>query len=231
MALMSLFASQLAAPGTGPSPLLTGLISCYNLENTADSAGSNTLTNNNVVTFVPGKVINGANFVAASSQYLSVADQVWGIANTWSFAFWFYSTTGNHNEGLFQLGASGAAPSINLIKSDTDYVYVVNSGGGTGAFISGLSVPVATWTHRVITCDGTTIYVWTDGVSDGGTALSGSLTNTSRPLWVGTDSNNGVTPLENFGGIMDVLVVYDRALDATDVGLLYNAGAGRQAPF
>src|SRR5205807_557155 len=41
----------------------------------ADSTGNgNTLTNNNTVTYSGGKINNGANLVAASSQYFSITN-------------------------------------------------------------------------------------------------------------------------------------------------------------
>ena len=45
----------------GPGYSVTGAVANYKLENTSDSVGSNTLTNDNSVTFASGKFNNGAD--------------------------------------------------------------------------------------------------------------------------------------------------------------------------
>jgi hypothetical protein len=58
--------------------LTTNLVSYWKLDessgNAVDSVGSNTLTNTNTVTYSSGVINNGANFVEASSQKLSITD-------------------------------------------------------------------------------------------------------------------------------------------------------------
>ncbi len=220
--LLGLFHAQ-SGGSAAPSSLLTGLVSYYKFQNTSDSAGSNTLTNNNLVTFVAGKVGNASTYVLGSSQYLDRASQTWGVADAWTFAFWFKSTTGNHNEGLVQLGNNGSAP-VDFFKSDTDYVY-------TGCvFVNGLSVPANTWVFRVVTYDGAVTHIWDDDVDLGGSSAACGFSDSSRPLYVGTDSN-GSGPLEYFGGQIDELGIWNRALTSGEIGTLWNSGAGTTYPF
>jgi RHS repeat-associated protein len=62
----------------------------------ADSAGSNTLSNNNTVTFSAGKKNNAANLVAASSQSFSIASGSWANLDpttSFSTSFWVKLTS------------------------------------------------------------------------------------------------------------------------------------------
>jgi len=72
----------------GTDPNLQGY---WKLENVNDSStNAYTLTNNGVTTFVAGKFNNGANFVSASSQYLSrTAATNLGITGTQTWSCWF----------------------------------------------------------------------------------------------------------------------------------------------
>lgn len=54
--------------------LADNLVSYWQMGSANDSHGTNHLTNNNSVSFTTGKVGNAASFAAASSQYLSHAD-------------------------------------------------------------------------------------------------------------------------------------------------------------
>src|SRR5439155_23130905 len=81
------------------SSLLNGLTVYYALSDTSDATGGGlTLTNHNTVTFSAGKVGNAANFVSASSQYLSQADSAafqMGASTDFTGAAWTKSGSGS----------------------------------------------------------------------------------------------------------------------------------------
>src|ERR1041385_3310343 len=90
--------SATTGSGGGASSLLTSLVASWKFDessgNAADATGrSNTLTNNNTVTYNTGQLSNAAYFASASSQYFSIAsnsDLTFGdIDFTW--AAWIYT--------------------------------------------------------------------------------------------------------------------------------------------
>src|SRR5438876_10841799 len=90
------------------STLLNGLTVYYALSNTSDATGGGlTLTNHNTVTFSAGKVGNAANFVAASSQYLSRADSAAFQMGTGDFsvAAWVnFTSSANRDIISYEIG-------------------------------------------------------------------------------------------------------------------------------
>jgi hypothetical protein len=219
--------------GGGGLGLQTSLGSFFSLDNTlADATGAVTnLTNNGTVTFVspPGgglaAVTNCANFVAASSQYLSHADatgiNIVGVDS--SIQFWYYATgnsnffasksTGGFGSREFQISYGFGTGSANPVSTDIN--------NGTAAITANVSN--SAWHHYVLTRNNATngIIVYIDG-SSAATASSGAAAGTSQ-LNIGANA----TPGNYWAGNIALFGVWrNRILSAGDVTLLYNGGAG-----
>jgi hypothetical protein len=82
------------------------------------------------------------------------------------------------------------------------------------------------WYHFVGVYDGTTVYLYVNGVLEISAAFSGSLLQTTAPLCIGRYG----TADEPVNGLVDEVRLYNRALSATDVQTLYNT-ATPPAPF
>jgi hypothetical protein len=88
MAAAELFTTSLFADAS--------LVAYWRLENTSDSKGSRTLTNNNTVAFNSAKFNNGADGGATNTnKYLSLAADTLGMTYTGakSFSLWLKLTT------------------------------------------------------------------------------------------------------------------------------------------
>lgn len=218
---------------SGSLGLQTSLGSFFSLDNTlADATGAVTnLTNNGTVTFVspPGgglaAVTNCANFVSASSQYLSHADatgiNVAGI--DFSLQFWYYAT----GTGTFM--ASKTTGGFGSREYDISYPF--NGGPGNirfeinnGGQINATTTTTSAWHHCVITFNTTSkaVIIYNDGASAGSGTSTQSGAGTSQ-LNIGATG----TPGNFFGGNMALFGTWrSRILSAGDVTLLYNSGAG-----
>jgi hypothetical protein len=102
--------------GSAASPLLTSLISYWNLNEEsgtrADSvtATANNLTDNNTVTFVAdGKQGNAANFVSANNESLSIASNSSLVCGDIDFTFGMWIRLTDKAARYFILGKRGAA--------------------------------------------------------------------------------------------------------------------------
>jgi FtsP/CotA-like multicopper oxidase with cupredoxin domain len=75
------------------------------------------------------------------------------------------------------------------------------------------SLPVGEWHYVAATYDGTALRLFVDGVEVSATPLSGNIATTARPLFIGGNEFWG----EWFGGVIDELRVYNRALTAEEI--------------
>jgi hypothetical protein len=75
------------------------------------------------------------------------------------------------------------------------------------------------WFHTAMTYDGTTMKVYLNGALNGSTQFSGTIEQSTQSLRLGQGIGN-----EYFPGKIDDVRIYNRALSATEVKQLYNAG-------
>ena len=90
---------------------------------------------------------------------------------------------------------------------------LVPAGGGTfdgrTEHVDGPEAsPVGRWTHLAVTYDGETLRLYVDGAETSHLSLSGGISRTAKPLWIGGDRPFG----EYFAGVIDEVRIYDRAL-------------------
>ncbi len=228
--------------------LTTNLLSYWKLDessgNAADSVGSNTLTNNNSTAYATGKINNGADLEASSSNYFSIASSAsLRIKGDMSFSFWVK---------LESLPSSGNSFWIIDKKSETgeDYsvyaVYLKNNAGayeltyrstnGSSAslqddFVS-WTPSTATWYHVSVTrTNAGSIIFYVNGSQQGTTqtGYNGTLSDDSDlAFYIGRyKSADG----RYFDGIVDEVGVWNRELTGAEVTSLYNGGTGIQYPF
>ena len=90
--------------------------------------------------------------------------------------------------------------------------------------IQGGSIPLNAWTHVAMTFDSSNgqYALYVNGKSVASTTNTGALFNSSHNVQIGReDSYIG----RLFDGLIDEVEVYSRALSATDLLAIYNAGA------
>ena len=223
----------------GGSTLLNGLQVYYKLENLTDSSGNSlTLTNHGTVTFTAGKVNNAANFVSASSQYLSHANATAYQMGTgdFSYAFWVKFTESTAR-ALLDYGISGssagyAVDTVNIGGSSMAFQIAVSDG-------SRLAYPFINTTHAwndgqwhlvVVTYSRSgNMVLYVDNLNEGSVSLStnrGSV-NSTNGFTLGANYAGGVL----FDGSIDEFGLWNRVLTSTEITHLWNGGAGTTYPF
>jgi len=221
---------RLAFPIAAGSTLLTGLKAYYALSDLTDSSGNGlTLTNHNSVTFVTGKVGNAANFVSASSQYLSHADAAPYQMGTGSFtvAAWIRFTSiadqqivgyGQDNPGYGIFQDNGG-----LISRISDGVNAVQAGG-INHYNDGLwhlVVGVADRTNNILHC-----YIDNNDENPHSIATVTGSPNNSVGFEIGAEG------LFFFlDGTVDEVGLWNRVLTSTEISHLWNGGVGTTYPF
>lgn len=102
---------------------------------------------------------------------------------------------------------------------------------GASSRTCGVTANIGTgaWKHVMYTRNGTTHNIYVDGVAqtlEASVTQSGNITYNTDPLWFG-QRNGGL----RFNGRQDMMGIWDVELTSSEVGELYNAGAGIQYPF
>lgn len=207
--------------------------------NRADSVGTSTLTDNNTVTYNPGKVSNAAQFTAANSEWLSVNDNA-AISNTGdlTLAFWVYLDTdasvmgivckepNNYTTGEYEIIYN------NNVGGNKRFQYVVinTTGDATSVTASNFGTPstgtwyfiLATWTAS----SGTMTIQVNNGTANTGTR-SGTARDGTVPLLIGAQT----TTSRWFDGRIDEVGIWKRVLTTAERTALYNGGSGQSYPF
>lgn len=221
-----------AAPAaSGALGLQTNCTAFWQFENASwiDELGVNNLTSNGSPTTTAGVVGNAADLTAAST-FLSHADAVAlsiGAANSsFSISCW--------------MNAAGAIQRNGITKNDGGFNNIefwvgtrfTTANKWSWSFYAASSVEkfcTSTvnfsigWHHIVATWDGTTQTIYVDGAASGTNTPAASSVDSTSNFFIGKDGVSGT-----FGAIKadQVGLWKGRVLNSTEVGLLYNSGAG-----
>jgi hypothetical protein len=208
------------------------LISFWELDDANDDvvASANDLTNNNVVTFVTGKVGNAANFVRASSQSLSDADTASLSTGDIDFTICAWARFTSH-VGL-DIGLVGRWDAssqqeyfLGLPNGNPPTFYVSTTGGDAVSIGSAATVTTATWYFIVVWHDsvGNTINIQVDNGTADGVSHSGGVYDSTAAFRLGTNGGSSWF----LDGDLDQVGFWKRVLTSDERTYLYNSGAGR----
>lgn len=193
-----------------------------------DSMGKNTLSDINTVTQGAGKVYKAAQFTAANSERLSVANTpTLQPGPDFSIQVWFnYTTLGSTGIFFAKDGvASQRAYVADLPGTDVFRLFVFDSVSGSASAATA-TLTNNTWFHTICTFDSSDkkgrIYL-----NNGAAAVSAALTNgiktdATSPFELG-DRVGGTVP---YGGLMDQVGFWKRLLTADERTILFNSGNG-----
>jgi len=228
---------------TTPSPLLTDLLGYWKLDessgNASDSSGNGyTLTNHSSVSYASGIINNGAVFSGGTTNYLGNASfatpggdftvSTWSkltalpsnniqwaivsgdnvVSGMHSFKFYWYTNSGGSHFLRVNISSNGTIP------IDHQYSFTPSTG---------------TWYNIVLTYNASSGVgeLWVNGSSLGTFSYGTSALYPAGEIDLGLDGpgNNALD------GMVDETGIWDRILNSTEIGELYNSGAACQYPF
>jgi hypothetical protein len=219
------------------STLLNNLVSYYKLDDVTDSAGANTLTNNNTVTFASGKIGNAADFgTANTNKSLSVTSDLgitggnctisgWlkmrtEIASSLQL-LWIQSSTTNNIAYYIGYDYNGGTRRLLFTRSR------LGVAGDTLSYT--ITLGTSDYYHIALTYDGSDVTGYVNGASVGTQSSTGNgTTGGSNIFVVGMDRDLVSLPLSAY---IDEVGIWSRALTTTEITNLYNNGSGLQYPF
>jgi len=230
-------------PVAGPSSLNTDLISYWKHDeasgNRVDSEPTGTaqdLTDNGSIVSGTGKINNGSDLEASSSQWFSRADSAdlsLGADQAFSIALWVkFETVGGSTPIVNKLvGLDGNSDEYNLdLNGSSNFRFYVGYGAGIGQVIdTTIGVPSTGVWYFVV--------VWHDPVADqvGMSINNGTPDVTSHSL--GTQDTAGSFQIGNYSSlfldaVVDEVAFYKKVLSAAEITELFNSNVGKTCcPF
>lgn len=214
-------------------PSTTNLVAWWKLDeplgSRADSFGTNHLTDINTVGSNTGKIGPCGQFVAASGERLSIADNaafsMGGTALTISAWAYWDTNTGNFKSVVSKHDGASVAGSEYMLYSDPGNLRFIVYGGGTSNTVTWGAISTGTWYF---------IVAWYDPVAakiniqvNNGTVISsgtlGFTPNDATAAFNVSGISNGNDPMN---GRIDEVGIWRRVLTAGERTDLYNGGAG-----
>lgn len=100
------------------------------------------------------------------------------------------------------------------------YRFDIGDGIG-GKTLAGGGIPAAGWHYVVGTFNGSQLSLYIDGTLEATATYIGAIATTANSLYIAQNNNNAS---QVFGGLIDDVRVYDRALTAPQIQAMYSAG-------
>jgi hypothetical protein len=217
----------------------SGLVSYWPMDETSGTTVEDVKDNNNGTasgtTIVDGKYRKARSF-DGSSDYINTGNFISLFAapgNTWTVGAWFKwvespVTRGTGNVSHTILGKSGGIATaatftlyngINTAYGTTEN-YTMIGLRGVNTAVSPSAVNDNNWHYAAITWDGSTAKMYFDGEYQGD-ANVGTAVEQSQNLIIGSTSNGSSSHC--FQGTIDEVLLFNTALDSTQIENLYNS--------
>ncbi|MBA4239428.1 MAG: hypothetical protein C0448_01790 [Sphingobacteriaceae bacterium] len=222
------FASTLAQ-----SQVTSGLIAKYsfNSGNANDEVGTNNLSVQNGATYGADRFgnANKASLLDGTDDYLKTTNPFFYPGNDFTISLWYKSNNSTQSRQTFfntephqQLSVGynwfGNGSYDIALNDGVNWNICSNATNGLDTFFVNSSITASNWNHFVMTYDGTT---WNSYINNSllNVCNTGTPTSTISDLFFGSIS---VGPQSFFAGLLDDIRVYNRAINQSEVTLLFN---------
>ena len=193
--------------------------------NPYDSTGTNQGVWSGNAAYAAGEVGQAFSFDGAGSvvQVPDAPALDFTSTSPMTVELWAYRT-GNQST-MYLLGKQAASCGSFQYQLGFTPIGGLTFAGGAGQVQTGVTLPLNTWVHLAATFDGATFRFYYNALLIGtGTGNLGAANN--APLTIG-----GASSCASFGGLLDEVGVYQRALTGAEIQRLYAAGsAGKCLP-
>lgn len=170
----------------------------------------------------------GVNFTSSQTYLTCRADASLNLTGSLTLSAWINPRSyGEGNYGrIIDKGDGSSGRGFSLMLNGTNGNVGYMTYGGTYVSSDNNVVELNTWTHVCVTYDkqAQTVTFYLNGQAAGSSAYTQSPADSSNdPLYIGV---RGYDKQRNFDGTMDNVCLYNRALNETEVKLLYAVASG-----
>ena len=195
--------------------LLKGLINYWKFDGDAiDSVGSNDGTVNGA-TLTTGKIGQGYAFDGVN-DYISYSTSNTLLTDDQTVSLWF-NRSATQTGGRYLLGSKTTGDTRYYIWIDGDRIKVTI---GADTVDTGVDVTNSTWYNIIVTKTSSNFIVYVNGVNEGNSSYSLSTLSSTFSIGRGEQDGSGFGS-SYFNGIIDEVIVWNRALSADEVSQLH----------
>jgi hypothetical protein len=216
-------------------PPPTNLVSWWRAEgNVADSVGTNNGTLEGGVTYAAGQVGDALSFNGINGIVVVPDSPTLRISNQLTLEVWINdpATNGANDASILsKIGGTGGNNGYQLALSKNSLVANFNTPGASWPsrqLKSAVPIVPGAWCHMAFTYDQSAMKLYFNGQPVATNVIGPVTIATSSSSFEmgGTDNNN----LVYFGGLIDEPSVYNRALSASEIQAIYQAGLAGKCP-
>ena len=153
-----------------------------------------------------------------------------GLKNQFSAAAWIWQSSSSRNSlilGRPHVKPNWTTPAFGLFQAEKRIVFGAFSQKGDKVLVdTGDKLPLKTWLHVAVTCDGTKLVLYLNGVPKGQKSFVGDLAENGLPLYLGQAPARSPLPFE---GRIGELRLWKRALADNEIRSLFQSGRDRYA--
>lgn len=208
-------------------PLARGLVGCWVMNEGSGDRLTDLSGNNNYGTFkgsgepewISGRVGQALNF-DGSDDYVDCGNgsSVDITGNAVSLVAWIKKSSAQAGD-IRIIDKSAALTGYSLYTYDNKLGGKVGNGSFNYYKTSTTSVPVDEWHYTGMTSDGSILKVFYDGVEIANRAdISGNIVTEVDNAYIGRYAQSNT---QNFAGLIDVALIYDRVLNVGEIAWLY----------
>jgi VCBS repeat-containing protein len=183
----------------------------------ADASGFGNTGTVREAQFVPGRFGNALSFDGVN-DWVTVADaDSLDLSSAMTLEAWVFPTvrSGYHTVLLKEAGTNSVYEMYtNNPEVSRPAAFFTTTGGALRQINGTLALPLNTWTHLAVTYDGTTMVMYVNGTAVRSALRSGTIQGSTGVLHLG---GNAVWGGEFFGGLLDEVRIYNRALSAEEI--------------
>ncbi|MGC6429418.1 MAG: LamG-like jellyroll fold domain-containing protein [Jejuia sp.] len=195
-------------------------------DNTNDSAGNNNGTGNGVV-YGTGVVNKSFSFDGVNDVVVVPHSTDLDITGNITVEFWALQTVFNTENTVLCKGSEDAENAYSIRFTGQTFECVFKDNLGNDVVLVGPSFEDFQWHHYAYVRQGNQHQIYADGFGFGWMPFTNSpLNSVGLPLTIGAQYNSQNTNYTNFfGGQIDEVSIYNRALSELEIQSVYNAGA------
>ena len=220
---LTVLSCKLVTPANAQVPT-NGLVAYYPLNGNANDTSGHSYNGiaNNVSFSLDrfGNAGSSASFAGNSTSYITINTTALDLPPDFAVSAWvdFTAGAGTINPRVFSTGAFELGVNTTTANRIAYFNNTTATEGAPTAFSSN-TISAGVWNHLVGVRDGNQLLLYVNG------SLAGSASITQPPDYRGwipaIGVNSGLFSVDNYGGLIDDISVYNRALSSNDVAELY----------
>ncbi len=210
--------------------LTNGLVAYYPLDNNANDASG--YSRNGIVVGAHSATnrfgqLNRAYFFQNTGEYIVVHDSMHPQGDvSVTYSVWFTWPGSIYSQSLINTASVGSnglfvANSRSCVGFSGGFIFYSAQGPVNAWFPHGPTNLLGSWHHLVLTKSGTQVTLYLDGVLDGQQSITTGQNVTNKDMFIGYNGDPIEHNGEPFGGKVDDIRIYDRALSYDEVKELY----------